>query len=450
MKHKGCYPDLVMCNMLIDCLSKMGSYDDAIIIFCSLGERGLTPDSYTLASIMSTLCLCKEFTLLPVLISGLEIILDLVVCNSFMSFYCKAGYPRGAVEFCNDMMHRRFLPDNYTSAGLLSGLCRVGKITQAVDVAGEFRQAIRLFRNALAEKSQLDVVSYTIAIDGLVKASHVRDAYVLFNEMKDIGLAPNIYTYSLMLFGLCKDGDLGIVKKLLAEMIDGGIKFNHINFRLMKNILRKRRGLCSDSNYATINDDKHIVSGRGLAVKFEQQTDKGSAPPAPQKHQFDDYAEDKSYGEVNRIINSRAAEGGRGMEYLIEWRDEHPPTCIPSDLIAKDVVAEYEIPWWTGVKKAGESSLRELLNAGDGGRDADAVDEDGRTALLFVSGFGSEDCLVLLGDSGVGKSCIVLRFVRGQFDPTSKVTVGASFLSQTITCVSVFDWRAVLLDCRHG
>ncbi|KAK9664304.1 hypothetical protein RND81_14G032200 [Saponaria officinalis] len=40
--------------------------------------------------------------------------------------------------------------------------------------------------------------------------------------------------------------------------------------------------------------------------------------------------------------------------------------------------------------------------------------------------------LVVLGDSGVGKSCIVLRFVRGQFDPTSKVTVGASFLSQTI------------------
>lgn len=29
--------------------------------------------------------------------------------------------------------------------------------------------------------------------------------------------------------------------------------------------------------------------------------------------------------------------------------------------------------------------------------------------------------LVLLGDSGVGKSCIVLRFVRGQFDATSKV-----------------------------
>jgi GTPase SAR1 family protein len=36
--------------------------------------------------------------------------------------------------------------------------------------------------------------------------------------------------------------------------------------------------------------------------------------------------------------------------------------------------------------------------------------------------------LVLLGDSGVGKSCIVLRFVRGQFDPTSKVR-NLSFLA---------------------
>mmetsp|Transcript_13342 Transcript_13342/g.22517 ORF Transcript_13342/g.22517 Transcript_13342/m.22517 type:complete len:211 (+) Transcript_13342:577-1209(+) len=41
--------------------------------------------------------------------------------------------------------------------------------------------------------------------------------------------------------------------------------------------------------------------------------------------------------------------------------------------------------------------------------------------------------LVLLGHSGVGKSCIVLRFVRGQFDQNSKVTIGASFLSQTVS-----------------
>ena len=33
---------------------------------------------------------------------------------------------------------------------------------------------------------------------------------------------------------------------------------------------------------------------------------------------------------------------------------------------------------------------------------------------------------------GVGKSCLVLRYVRGQFDPTSKVTVGAAFMSHSV------------------
>eukprot|EP01023_Acetabularia_acetabulum_P018746 TRINITY_DN19473_c0_g1_i1.p1 TRINITY_DN19473_c0_g1~~TRINITY_DN19473_c0_g1_i1.p1 ORF type:complete len:211 (-),score=49.05 TRINITY_DN19473_c0_g1_i1:105-737(-) len=40
--------------------------------------------------------------------------------------------------------------------------------------------------------------------------------------------------------------------------------------------------------------------------------------------------------------------------------------------------------------------------------------------------------LVLLGDSGVGKSCLVTRYVRGVFDPDSKITVGAAFMAHTV------------------
>eukprot|EP01026_Neomeris_dumetosa_P046791 TRINITY_DN39986_c0_g1_i1.p2 TRINITY_DN39986_c0_g1~~TRINITY_DN39986_c0_g1_i1.p2 ORF type:complete len:207 (+),score=36.57 TRINITY_DN39986_c0_g1_i1:159-779(+) len=40
--------------------------------------------------------------------------------------------------------------------------------------------------------------------------------------------------------------------------------------------------------------------------------------------------------------------------------------------------------------------------------------------------------LVLLGDSGVGKSCLVTQYVRGVFDPDSKVTVGAAFMAHTV------------------
>ncbi|GFQ01323.1 signal recognition particle 43 kDa protein chloroplastic [Phtheirospermum japonicum] len=119
----------------------------------------------------------------------------------------------------------------------------------------------------------------------------------------------------------------------------------------------------------------------------------------PVRDEFSDYDVDETYGEVNRIIGSRALENGRGMEYLIEWKDEHAPTWVPSDYIAKDVVAEYETPWWTATKKADAAALNHLIESG-GGRDVDAVDEDGRTALLFVSGLGSEQCVQLLAEAG--------------------------------------------------
>merc|ERR1711998_420238 len=55
----------------------------------------------------------------------------------------------------------------------------------------------------------------------------------------------------------------------------------------------------------------------------------------------------------------------------------------------------------------------------------------GRNRRLGMAGV-TKLKVVLLGDSAVGKSSIVLRFVRGEFTPNSLPTVGAAFLIQTI------------------
>ncbi|KAK9072795.1 hypothetical protein SSX86_009230 [Deinandra increscens subsp. villosa] len=118
--------------------------------------------------------------------------------------------------------------------------------------------------------------------------------------------------------------------------------------------------------------------------------------------QFSTYDQDETYGEVRAIIGSRALDhsaGRPGMEYLIEWEDDHAPTWVPGDLTAGDVVAEYESPWWTAAKKADDRALKEILDSADG-RDVDAVDSDGRTALLFVAGLGSEPCVRILLEAG--------------------------------------------------
>ncbi|NXR23548.1 RAB5B protein, partial [Cinclus mexicanus] len=40
--------------------------------------------------------------------------------------------------------------------------------------------------------------------------------------------------------------------------------------------------------------------------------------------------------------------------------------------------------------------------------------------------------LVLLGESAVGKSSLVLRFVKGQFHEYQESTIGAAFLTQSV------------------
>jgi small GTP-binding protein len=42
--------------------------------------------------------------------------------------------------------------------------------------------------------------------------------------------------------------------------------------------------------------------------------------------------------------------------------------------------------------------------------------------------------LVVLGDTGVGKSSLVLKFVSGNFKPYSESTIGASFQSKYVVC----------------
>lgn len=50
--------------------------------------------------------------------------------------------------------------------------------------------------------------------------------------------------------------------------------------------------------------------------------------------------------------------------------------------------------------------------------------------------------LVLLGDSSVGKSCLVIRFARREFYEFQEPTIGAAFLTQTVQlsdCVIRFE-----------
>lgn len=62
------------------------------------------------------------------------------------------------------------------------------------------------------------------------------------------------------------------------------------------------------------------------------------------------------------------------------------------------MVSEYETPWWQAAKKAEDQKLKELLEYE--GRDVNSIDDNGRTALFFAAGLGSEKCVKMLLEEG--------------------------------------------------
>jgi small GTP-binding protein len=70
------------------------------------------------------------------------------------------------------------------------------------------------------------------------------------------------------------------------------------------------------------------------------------------------------------------------------------------------------------------------------------------SALHPAGGSATDEALsvkvVLLGDSGVGKSSLVIRYVRGTFHPFQEPTIGAAFVSSTEIVDDGDDRRVVL------
>ncbi|KAM3286421.1 hypothetical protein P3S67_025220 [Capsicum chacoense] len=149
------------------------------------------------------------------------------------------------------MIDRGFIADNYTFAGLLTGLCS-------------------LIKKAVSEKSQLDDVCYTIAIRRLLTGGEVGEAYALFRQMKEVGLAPSKQTYNLILSSFCKRSDVSMVEEILLEMVDASVEVDHFSLRFMKNLLYRSRHSASLSTLLTDGSTSGILPKEAYAELFNE------------------------------------------------------------------------------------------------------------------------------------------------------------------------------------
>ena len=326
MLSTGQIPDLILSNVLIDCLSKAGRCRDALQVFFSLSDRNIKPDSYTFTSLLSTICRSRMFHLLPklVLVSR-HIDSDLVFCNALLSSLTKADVPSIAIGFYDYMIDVGFVPDKYSFAGLLSALCAAGRVDEAVNVyhavvmsshdtdahihtvitgelikVGRYHEAVSVTRLALMNRCPLDSVAFSVGLCALLRDGRIQEACTLYYRMKDNGLKPSVHTYNMMFFTFCKERDFPMMKQILHEMIESGIQLSDRNF------FNLRKYACRSDIYLSVLKllaemrDLRLLSAKALHALNFCWHDEGVQ--AKQKHQ----AEVNT--EWNPILDSSSSE----------------------------------------------------------------------------------------------------------------------------------------------
>ncbi|CAF1926218.1 BnaC05g12840D [Brassica napus] len=251
MQSKGLAPDLVFVNVMIHTFTRLGRFEEARNVFLhSLKNGNLVADRYTFATMLSSLCVSRDFDLRITI--GTETELDLVMGNSLMNYLCKVGNTLAALKVFRNMSNRDLALDCYTYTGFLTALCQGEAYGHALNMydeiikrkrirldahfhtvmidslveLGEYSSAMRLFNRCVLEKRELDVVSYTVAIKGLVRGRRMEEACSLLEKMKEDGVMPNARTYRTVISGLCGEKDKDRLRKVLRECIEEGVELD--------------------------------------------------------------------------------------------------------------------------------------------------------------------------------------------------------------------------------
>lgn len=106
---------------------------------------------------------------------------------------------------------------------------RAAKMFEGLSQDGLLHEALEMF-SRIKDKGEIpDVVGHTAVLEVYVEAGQAKEAHKVYLRMLACGVAPNAYTYRVLIRGLAESGDAGMAKaakKYVEEMVGRGMKPN--------------------------------------------------------------------------------------------------------------------------------------------------------------------------------------------------------------------------------
>ncbi|MBA0697203.1 hypothetical protein Goari_003695, partial [Gossypium aridum] len=124
--------------------------------------------------------------------------------------YCKTGELEEAYKLLDEIEKKGLECDKYTHTIMIDGLCKAGK----VEVAAQHLK----YMNMMGFDSNL--VAYNCLVDGLCKVGQINDAIKVYKSME----VRDSFTYSSLVYNLCRDRRYHSAAKLLLSCLRSGMK----------------------------------------------------------------------------------------------------------------------------------------------------------------------------------------------------------------------------------
>lgn len=183
---------------------------------------------------------------------------DDFVCSSVISAFCRVGKPELSLWFFDNVARSRgaWRPNLVTCTAIVNALCKLGRVHEVYDLVRRMEEdglgldvvlysvwvcgyveekvlveVFRKMREMVLEKGiSHDSVSYTILIDGFSKLGDVDKSFTFLAKMIKEGHRPNKVTYTAIMSAYCKKGKVEEAFGVFERMKDLGIELDEFVF----------------------------------------------------------------------------------------------------------------------------------------------------------------------------------------------------------------------------
>jgi pentatricopeptide repeat protein len=225
-------PDVVTYSTLISGLCSAGRVAEALGVLDLMLEEGCQPNAHTYTPIMHAYCVSGMIHEAKVLLETMVaagFVPSTATYNVLVEALCKAGAFKEVDGLLEESRVKGWTPDTITYSTYMDGLCKAGRVDKS----------FALVDKMLSEGLRPNEITLNILLDGVCRWSTAWSAKCLLECSAEIEWHVNVVNYNTVMRRLCDERRWLAVIKLFVDMVKKGMAPNTWTFNIVVHSLCK-------------------------------------------------------------------------------------------------------------------------------------------------------------------------------------------------------------------